>query len=69
MPKTHKNRCIECSQKLVSHLIAMHTCKCKGTYCKTHMHAHNCNFDFKAEFRDKNHENMQVLEADKIIKL
>lgn len=44
-------------------------CKCGVMYCRTHLHNHNCQFDYKEEHREqlkKDHPRLIVNKLQKI---
>jgi hypothetical protein len=44
-----KYKCEICNKKIRELMIQVFTCKCKGIYCSTHKHAHNCTYNFNAD--------------------
>jgi len=46
-------RCLICRKKLKDYLIAMHTCRCNGFFCSSHMHQHDCSYIHKTTNNDQ----------------
>jgi len=50
MPKVN---CKLCNKKIISYLKPACTCKCGFMFCGTHLHDHECSFDYKTKFKDE----------------
>lgn len=61
--------CTICKKKIKQFMMAVYTCRCKNIYCVSHLHNHNCTFDYHAEFTTKMKKNMPIIVADKIDKI
>lgn len=48
--------CKACKKKIKSTLVDIYTCRCKHLYCGIHLHNHNCNFDYKTQFKEENRD-------------
>ena len=48
--KKVKFKCKICSKKIKELYVDLHTCKCSGIYCNSHIHNHECTFDYHKEF-------------------
>ena len=67
-PKKQKNRCVICRKKVG---ILGFSCKCsneKSHFCSTHRYpdAHDCTYDFKAEYQNQLRESLPKVVADKV---
>lgn len=60
------SKCKSCKRKVNNFVIEIFTCKCQNIYCRHHMHAHNCTYDYKNEFKEKMKDQLPVIRADKI---
>jgi hypothetical protein len=45
----------------------IYTCKCRNIYCPKHLLAHDCTFDYKAEF--KRYNNLESISNEKVTKI
>lgn len=63
--KPKKRRCLICKCKIG---LTGFECRCGGLFCSTHRYAdaHNCNFDYKEDGREKIRKANQKCEDDKI---
>ena len=60
------SRCKVCRKKNITNM----KCKCGKTFCIAHLGAHDCNFDYKKEHKDKlKKENPQIVNKffDKLV--
>lgn len=61
-------KCIVCYKKIPVIMEIVHICRCKGCsclYCKSHLHDHNCAFDYKEESKSNMINEMQIIVPDK----
>jgi hypothetical protein len=63
-------RCKVCNKALNNIMLqTLHTCRCKGLYCREHIINHNCNFDYNKLYLEKTKDELVVIESDKITKI
>ena len=66
MVKCKAARCEACRKKLNAMMIIVNKCRCGGIYCVTHLHDHDCTFDYNKSFREKMSKELPKIEAPKI---
>ena len=55
-----KNKCTVCRKKDMCNI----QCRCGKTVCLTHMHTHNCEFDYKKMYKEQlDKENPHVTQS------
>uniref|UniRef100_A0A6C0CYA1 AN1-type domain-containing protein n=1 Tax=viral metagenome TaxID=1070528 RepID=A0A6C0CYA1_9ZZZZ len=59
--------CSICNKKLSNLMSNIYTCKCRNIYCPKHLLAHDCTFDYKAEF--KRYNNLESISNEKVTKI
>ena len=58
-----------CKNKIHSLMLNVHTCRCKNIYCPSHMHAHDCTFDYGLDWQKYAEKTMPKVEKEKVEKL
>lgn len=63
----NKSKCWKCGKKVG---LLPFECKCRYVFCLIHRNAstHDCDFDYKEEFRQQNKNNVPVI-ADKLARI
>ena len=61
--------CVSCKNKIHPLMASVHTCRCKNIYCPTHMHAHDCKFDYGLVWQKHAEKAMPKVEKEKVEKL
>lgn len=64
-----KFKCEICSKKIKELYVVLHTCKCAGIYCQSHIQNHECTFDYHKEFIKNNKDILVRIESDKLQKI
>lgn len=44
-----KPKCSICEKNFKPYMIQMHKCRCKKLFCSTHMHVHDCCYDYTTD--------------------
>lgn len=67
-PNNKKSRCPCCNKKLG---LVFFTCKCGGNYCAQHRldSAHDCKYDYKAEYTKQLEKDLVKVVGEKLNKL
>ena len=62
-----KTKCEFCNKKV----LLFNTCKCEKNFCMKHHHPedHNCNYNFKEEYKKKLIELNPIIKNDKLVKI
>lgn len=58
--------CQICFKKINSLMLDMHTCRCKNIYCRTHIHNHNCNFNYHSLWKSYAEKELTKIENPKV---
>ena len=55
-----QSKCQICKKKINMMLRDLHICRCSNYYCRTHMHDHDCSFNYKELFIEQNRELIEI---------
>ena len=60
-------KCKKCGGKISKLMVNIHKCRCKGIYCKQHLHDHDCTFNYNKVFQDKIAKDLAKVEPKKVV--